>query len=160
MDNNTEHSIDCMLLTYGTEYYLLPIVAVAELGSLDGAEYDFMQDNGFGSLLWRELILPLVTPDLQPQQKNLKLPKYAVINALFSQANRPPYFALVIEKHPLRLKIFPENLVWVDKDNQRAVLSKKTDTEEIQNTEVVLLNLFHISKMVENSFQAKSPNNP
>lgn len=159
MNNTTD--IDCMLLPFGSENYILPIVAVAELGSLEGVEYEFIQDKGFGSLRWRELWLPLVTPDLKPQSKVTSLPKYAVINALYVDTNNPPYFAFIIENHPMRLKIRPEELTWVNKDKQRAVLSKMTDNiVQTQSTEVVLLDLVEISKTVENTYQAKSPNKP
>ncbi|MBI2791482.1 MAG: hypothetical protein HYX61_05955 [Gammaproteobacteria bacterium] len=159
MDNTTY--IECMLLPFGSENYILPIVAVAELGSLNGVEYEFIQDKGFGSLLWRELLLPLVTPDLKPQSKITTLPKYAVINALYVDTNKPPYFAFIIENHPIRLKIKPEELTWIDRDRQRAALSTMTDAiDQIQSTEVVLLDLVEISKTVETTYQAKSPNKP
>lgn len=159
IDNNTTY-IDCMLLPFGAQNYILPIVAVAEVGSLDDVEYEFIHDKDCGLLRWRELSLTLVTPNLQPQSKLLKLPKYAVINALYSDTSMPPYFALIIEKYPMRLKIKPQEITWVDKDSQRAVLCQTTTEEQMKSTEVVLLDLFEISKTVESTYQVKSPNKP
>jgi hypothetical protein len=60
----------------------------------------------------------------------------------------------------MRLKIRPQEITWVDKDKQRAVLCQMTTEDQMQSTEVVLLDLFEISKTIESTYQAKSPNKP
>ncbi len=140
--NNDKKMIECMLFSYQEKSYLVPVVAVAEVGML--GEYHSQKSDFLASLIWRGFSLPLLTPGMDGSDKIPKQAKFAIINALFSNKSLPPYFALLIDKHPSRLKVRPEDFTWIDAVQKRA----KSNTIE-DSKEVTLLDIAHLSQKVE-----------
>lgn len=141
--------IDCILLNVGKECYLLPMAAIAEVGTLDNAKCQYRQKGELREFLWRDLTIPLVTPDLK-DLSNITLPKYAIINATYADNKKPPFFALAIERHPTKLRVQFDELKWHDKKNLKATYTKLADDSKgISTQEVILLDLFQMSASIE-----------
>ncbi len=155
--NTRKKMIDCILFTYQEKSYLLPVVAVTEVGVLRDY-YSQNTDFSLASLTWRGISLPLLTPDMNSFHKIPKQAKFAIINALFANRSLPPYFAILIDKHPSRLKVKPEDLTWKDEDKKLAIMSESSADPK----EYLLLDISLLSSEVEKLIHCpdKSPNNP
>jgi hypothetical protein len=144
-NNSNKEFLDCILLPFRGELYILPTVAVAELGTL--GEYNNAPEHAtyLGEISWRGLTLPLVTPNLNSKGDALHQPKFAILNALFSDKQKPPFFATVVEDQPFRIKVKPQELTWLDEPNRKVVYSQNDEKPR----EMILLDLENISKEVE-----------
>ncbi len=144
MENSEKTTIDCILFTSQDRSYLLPVVAVAEVGIL-GEYHSLDRDFCLASLVWRGYSLPLLTPDMNGSYKIPNQAKFAIINALFLNKSLPPYFAILMEKHPSRLRVKPDDFTWIDKNKK----SVKRSNDEEDSKEYLLLDIAHLSKEVE-----------
>lgn len=144
--------IDCILISFKGVNYLLPSVAFAEIG-LKG---EFQRDDKLpvlGAMQWRGFSLPVVAPDLSDEKLDTNRSTYAVLNALFSNKLLVPYIGLIIERHPARLKVKPQDITWIDEDKQSALYAKEGTLPK----EVVMIDLQKLSTIVERVTSHKSP---
>lgn len=114
--------IDCILFSFKGVNYLLPSVAFAELGiQADIKKYHDIPVIGL--MDWRGYNLPVVLPDLSDDYPDVKT-NYAVINALFLNKSVVPYFGLIIDSHPSRMRLRPQEISWIDEKMQLALCTK------------------------------------
>ncbi len=145
--------IDCILIGFKGVNYLLPSVAFAEIG----LNSEFQPEDKLpvlGAMQWRGFSLPVVAPDLSVDEKlDTNRSTYAVLNALFSNKLLVPYIGLIIERHPARLKVKPQDITWIDEDKQLALYAK----EGALPKELVMIDLQKLSSIVESVTSHKSP---
>ncbi|MBS0287227.1 MAG: hypothetical protein JSR17_08025 [Proteobacteria bacterium] len=147
-----KNHIDCILFSYKAEYYLLPTVAFAELANM-GEFHLIAQGPLLGVIDWRHLTLPLVAPDLSEEVNEKKRLKFAVLHSLCSNKTNIPYFSILMENHPGRIKIKPQDLTWIDEVKSKALLAKEGTLPK----EVTLVDLQKLSLIVEEATSHKSP---
>jgi len=150
-----KNTMDCILFVFKDVTYLLPTVAFAELGVK--GDIELFQDKPLvGLMSWRGFHLPVVAPDLSEENLDINKSNYAVLNALFANKSLVPYIGLVIDRHPLRLKVKPQDISWTDEEKKMALYTKEGSLPK----EIVILDLQKLSDIVENATSHKSPYNP
>lgn len=143
---SSKEMINGVLLPFREKLFLAPIIALAEVNPT----YTYTPVKAcppfmLGIVSWRNYHLPLVSPDLLPvNSTELKQPKFAIVNALFAGANWPPYFALVFEQSPQRVKLKAKDLAWLDQAQQKIKWTRSTTESEL-----TLLDVAEISARVE-----------
>ncbi len=146
------HTIDCALLSYQKEKFLLPLMSIAEIISLDNI--DNLQNTEksstwVGEFLWQEIPLIVVTlPTYHHYSSPLWKPKIVVMHALFSQENFFPFFAILFEGASERVRVSSEDVEWNNASQKKANL-----INDYQKLEVTLVDIWALSQRVE-GFQA------
>lgn len=144
--------VDCILFSYKGTHYLLPVVAFAELLVLK--EFHLIKQNPLlGVIEWHNLTLPLIAPDLSENLSETKHLKFAVMHALFSNKKLSPYFSILMENHPARVKIKLQDLTWINHEKKEALLAKEGSLPK----EVIIVDLQKLSEVVESATDHKSP---
>lgn len=124
---SSTHILDGALLSYQQNFFILPTRVIAEIILVD-FEYNVLSP-WVGEYVWKTLPLPIITCDLLPCSVPLYRPKIAIVQALFSQKNDlPPFFAILFEDIPERIKIHSENIEWSDASQKKAKI-RLPDTE-------------------------------
>lgn len=148
--------VDCILFSHRGIHYLLPTVAFAELG-VKGELYLTQNDATiFGQLHWRGFDIPLVSPDLHEKPMNSPCCKFAVLNAIYENRKITPYLSILIENHPCRIKLKPQDISWINEQEQTALYVKEGTLPK----EVVIFDLQKFCSEVEKLVSHKSPYNP
>lgn len=147
--------IDCTIFSYQGRYFVLPTVSLAEVLSASkaaplanhGAGQDVFQE-----ISWKERFLPLIAFDLSKfKMAGIRTEKVAIINALFSAACHAPfYFAIYFDGICYRRKLSSSMIRWTNQENKQAEI-----TDDSQKIHVTVLDLFQISKTVEEYLQNK-----
>ncbi|HRE30545.1 MAG TPA: hypothetical protein PLD88_01095 [Candidatus Berkiella sp.] len=131
--------IDCNILPFKGNYYLLPTLAIAQAVILPG-EYNVSINSPFlGFYDWQNLKVPIVTFDLLPIQGKLRQPKIAILHGL-PQNDNLSILATLFDGRARRIPLNEENLVWADENNMLA-----TVTMQNENIDVTIVNLQKLS---------------
>lgn len=140
-----EDFIDCIVLSYQQKAYVLPVIAIAELLSLQDVDYEKNNDMPFIFLKWRHHLLPLISLTLTPFEKKLDNAKIVIINTLSTENEKILYVATQVEGVPRKIRIKPQDLSWQNLEKKIAVYTASQDKKE----EFILLDLYQFSKDIE-----------
>ncbi|MCS5712592.1 hypothetical protein [Candidatus Berkiella aquae] len=131
--------IDCNILAFKGNYYLLPTLAIAQAIILPG-EYNVNIHSPFlGFYDWQNLKVPIVTFDLLPVQGKLRQPKIAILHGLPQNGNLS-ILATLFDGRARRIQLNEENLIWADESQMLA-----TVTIQKENIDVVIVDLQKLS---------------
>lgn len=139
--------MNCALLGYQNNLFLLPMLAIAELISIKNIEDVEFNENGstvLGEYRWQQINLPVIAIDLASLPASIIHPKLAILHVTFSNSQVDlAYVAVIFEGTPKRLKIHSEQLVWSDEKSKRAILHLAEDLE------VTIFDLNRLSQVLE-----------
>lgn len=138
--------IDCSLLLFKKNQYLVPTVAIAEAIILPKEFVLSRYAVVIGEYEWQQQIIPIVTLDLLPlNEVEIKNPKIAVLH---SMQKNIPYVAVLFEGQVKRLRISQDSIKWSDAVNRLAIV-----TEKKLCTDVVLPDILTISQAAQSGCQ-------
>ena len=149
MDN--KKTIDCALLPYENQCFLLPTIAMEKAFLLE--EYQIEENMPapfwFGTMQWDNASIPIVTMNLSAvSQYKQERPRVALVHALFSSDRFPPHFAILFDNKVQRVRIAPEEITWADRENRTILLEKGNEKRE-----VTVLDIYALSQAVEQSLE-------
>ncbi|MGE3320305.1 MAG: hypothetical protein AB7I18_13515 [Candidatus Berkiella sp.] len=115
--------IDCSLLLFKNNQYLIPTIAIAEAIILP-KEFAFNRHSKVvGSYEWQQQNIYVATLDLLPlADTKIKNPKIAILH---SMQKNTAYVAVLFEGQVKRLRISQESIEWADALKKLAIVSDK-----------------------------------
>lgn len=120
--------IDCSLLAFQDDYYVLPTLAIAEAIILSG-DLNMNRDSPFiGFYDWQNMKLPMMTFDLLPlNHRKILHPKVAIMHSLPQEGGILSNFAMLFDGRARRIKLSDENIAWTNESKMHAMIMFKKE---------------------------------